>query len=308
MNVLHSLDSWNIGGIQEYALLVKQHSVHRHDVMGGSGTMTPYLREENMITWSHGPPPSEAHYDVVIGHTVGGWSHDNLFSWAKKRGMKTIETMHSNAKSPTSPTLVDAFIGMNSITTALNTQYDDRHTIYGVCSEFAEERRGNLIGRMSRLAEEKRPRDFVAIARQMPDLSFVMAGEGAEYIWCMENRSDNLWIAGTVRNFPAFFRLLCLFVFPTKDECCCMSVAMAQMAGVPVVCQDIPPLRETTGGHALFAVDVADFCKKIRYAIGAPDQVAGMAKDAQDWARSKFSPENTVGRIDALVSRLCGAA
>lgn len=307
MNILHCLDNSNIGGIQELVLNLYLHDkANHHDFWAADGTMAPIMREAGMMLWNGGPPQElqdTRFYQVVVGHTVGGWSHRDLFTWAKERGAKTIEVMHSNAKSPTPPELVDAFIGLNSIAVDMNRQMKHGATIYAVVDvdKFHMAENAQYIGRLSRLVEEKRPFDFVRIAERFPDEKFSLAGDGELYTRMLSSAPLNLFMPGMVRNFPAYYSTLRLFVFPTKDECCCVSVAMAQAAGVPVICQDLPSLRETTGGFAVFCNTPEEFAAQVGHFLNDGVPFYQMGGKGREWARSHFAPKIVVEQWQKVI-------
>ena len=258
-----------------------------------------------MVIWTGGPP-ADVPYDVVVGHGVGGWSYNDTFNWAKTRGCKTVECMHSNARSLTDPSLVNAFVSLNHIADRLNLHMPNRRVIYAIIEtdEFLVARYTQYIGRLSRLAQEKRPGDFVELARKFPGERFILAGDGPEGDRIRANAPGNLELTGTIRDFPGFYGRLKLFVFPTQDECCCASVAMAQAAGVPCIVQDIPPLRETTGGYAAFCNGPGAFENAVRYFLEDPGHFRELALKGWEWAREKFSVKTTVGAWDNLLESL----
>lgn len=285
------------------------HSRHEHAAWGYRGTMAPYMDAAGMKI-HEGGPAADDHYDVVVAHTVGGWSDEGVSKWGRERGMKVIEVMHSNARSITPPEFVDHFVGMNNIATNLNLHMPNRSTIYVIVDvdKFSVEPTGPAkIGKLSRLVHEKGVLEFMEIARQFPDESFVLAGDGPLMEQIRLSKPANLELIGMIRDFPSFYASLILFVYPTKDECCSASVAMAQSAGVPIIAQDIPALRETTGGRtAGWAVTVEEFCGKIESDLchlDDPDMLAYQA-NAVVWADLCFSPDVTVRAWDELIESL----
>lgn len=302
MNVLHNLDNSNLGGIQELIFNLYKHSRHRHDFWSADGSMAPILRQAGMTLWSGGPP-ADAAYDVLVGHGVGGWSYDNGVAMARERGWKFVEVMHSNARSLTDPSGPDGFIGLSKIARDLNAHMRRATTIYVMVETRQFTHRDPVyIGRMSRLVEEKRPWEFAQLARDFPQHKFVLGGDGPER--SRISTTDNLILAGTIRNFGAFFASLRLYVYPTRDECCCATVAMAQAAGVPVVCQDIPALRETTGGHATFCRNQTEFRDAIRDFLLDPEPYERKAVDARSWAWANFAETTVAGQWDDYLEAL----
>jgi len=308
MDILHCLDNSNYGGIQELIFnLHKYDRANRHSFWAADGTMAPEMRRGGMVLWPGGPP-AEVDYDIVIGHTVGGWSHDNLSAWARERGAKFIEVLHSNFRSPTKPENVDAFVGVSHTTTALNSQFHRRECIYPIVQPELFQvgpKRGDYIGKLSRLVEEKSPREFIEIARYFPNEFFALAGDGNLREQILPSAPANLeWTGGMVRNFSVFYSQLKLFVFPTKDECCSVAVAMAQAAGVPVICQNIPALRESTGGYARFCSNIQDFTDIIAASLKFPDDFMPTISLAQDWAWRNFRHEVVIPKYNQLFESL----
>lgn len=304
LRVLHSLDSWNLGGIQELVLKLHLYSRNEHATWGYAGTMTPYMREAGMVHWEGGPPDDQ-HYDVVIEHTVGGWSGHGLSGWARQRGTKIVECMHSNAYSPTPPEDLDGWIGLNHQTRQMNPLMPKATTIYGIlnAADFSQHR-GPAIGRLSRLASEKCPNDFLDLACSFPKQQFIMAGDGPLFEQLRAASPSNLSMVGWVRDFGDYYSKLKLFVFPTRDECCSMSLAMAQAAGLPCIVQDLRQLRETTGENAIFCNSLPDFVSQINNFLSDPGRYDEMAAAGRSWAYSHFDKSVTVTAWDAYLESL----
>lgn len=314
MNVLHCLDVSSVGGIQDFILNLHLYDhLNRHDFWAADGTMAAEMRRSGMVLWPGGPPQGlldARYYQVCVGHTVGGWSYNDTFEWAKSHGMKTVEVMHSNARSPTPPVRVDAFVSVNDIALGMNNHMPTRQRIYPIVKAelFSVRPDGMYIGRISRLVDEKKPHVFVQIARAFPNEMFVCTGDGNAYPRVYASAGPNLIMPGMLRGeqIVKFFETLKLFVFPTEDECASMSVAMAQAAGVPVICQDIPPLRETTGGYALFATGVDSFVDCVKRFLDSEDRSEWQdrADLGEVWAYTNFSPDSVVPKWHALFESL----
>lgn len=222
--------------------------------------------------------------------------------------MRTIEIMHSNCKSPTPPALVDGFVALNQIALDLNRHMPRARRIYGLVRPelFAIDKRGGKIGRLSRLAAEKNPLAFLGLAGRFPNEQFVLGGDGVQFDLCLATKPPNADMPGMVRDFEGFFRALKLFVFPTRDECCCMVVAMAQAAGVPVICSNIAPLCETTGGFASFAGDDYGFESLMRAFLNFPGPFQEKAAEGREWASEHFRPGVVVNQWNELFEEVMG--
>lgn len=304
LRVLHTLDNSNRGGIQEMIYRLYKNSRHTIEFWAADGSMAAEMRGAGMTLWNGGPPVGE-NYDVVVGHTVGGWSHENLSGWAKERKAKFVECMHSNCASPTPPACCDGFVALSHIAEGLNGHMPGTITIYGVVeAPRISDVSGDMIGRLSRLVEEKRPQDFLDLARHFEGERFLLAGEGSQEGQLRSQNLPNVEIVPWVRDYSAFFSRLKLFVFPTRDECCCISVAQAQFSGIPVICQDIHALRETTGGAALYASSLQDFVGCVSEVLGNPDLYREMGRVGRHWAEKNFGVPATVGAWDNYVEQL----
>lgn len=303
MRILHNLDNSNRGGIQENILRLYKHSRHSHSFWAADGSMAGEMREAGMVLWNGGPPEGE-HYDVVVGHTVGGWNNHDASRFSRNRGAKFVEVMHSNCRTPTDPGDCDGFIALNDITLRLNGHMPKAIRIYGIVEIPETIIKGDSIGRLSRLVDEKRPQDFLIIASAFRGEKFILGGDGPMAEQLKHDSPMNMTMSGWVRDFPGFFSKIKLFVFPTRDECSCVSVAMAQICGIPCVVQDIPPLRETTGGFALFANDVPDFASHVSRFLANPESYQEMAENGRLWATQNFGVPGTVGTWDDYLENL----
>lgn len=312
LKVLHLLDNSNLGGIQELILRLHLYSRHRHDFRAADGSMAAELLARGMVLWDgQTPPEAYCQYDVVVGHGVGGWAYDDSFGQARHFGQKTVEVMHSIARSLTEPRLADGFIALSDLALERNRHMPRAQRIYVPVETHlfpASAPPGALaIGRLSRLAEEKEAWRLVPIATHFPGQHFLIAGDGPDRERIEREAMPNLQLAGTVRDLPAFYARLKLFVFPTRDECCSAAVAQAQAAGLPVICADIPALRETTGGYAVFCRTDFDFVNAIQAYLDYPKPYERIARLGQAWAIDQFAIERTVGAWDAYLSETVGS-
>ena len=312
MRILHNLDNSHYGGIQEMILTLHKFSRHKISFWAYDGTMAPEMRGAGLELLPSGPVWEN--YDVLVGHGVGGWSYDGGFAHARSKGLKTIEVMHSNAMSQTNPALVDAFVSVSPLADRLNQHMPNRSVIYGpIDDRFLHECQrpdANKIGRLSRLVEDKNPRPFVELARRFPGEDFVLAGgkiasgeNETYYNFIAASAPSNLTMVGYVRDFVEFYSHLKLYVYHTRDECCCMSVNMAMIAGVPVICLNLPQLQETTGGFATYCAE-SEFVDAIDAFLSNPTPFKDKAEWGKIWAKNHAGLEATVGVWDTLCESL----
>jgi glycosyltransferase involved in cell wall biosynthesis len=313
LKVLHNLDHNNYGGIPEMIFTIYKHSKFQHDFWSARGTMAPELESAGMVLLPGGPDPWEQ-YDILVGHGVGGWSYDGGFDYARSKGLRTIEAMHSPHISLTHPDLVDAFVSLGPMPDRYNQHMLNRRVIYTPIDteKFYQREDASLIGRLSRLVEDKNPRPFLDVARRFPGEQFVIAGgrgvaaaEREDYYDLLKaSASPNVTFSGYVRDFPEWYSHLKLYVYHTRDECCCASVNMAMCAGIPVICHDHPSLRVTTGGNAVFCATDSDFNDAVDRFLSEPAPFKEMAQSGKQWARAHCNLEATVGEWDRLCESL----
>lgn len=313
MKVVHSLDVGHFGGITEAILTIRKFSRHEIDFWGYEGTMADEMRASGMKILTGGPDPWED-YQVIMGHSVGGWSFDGTFEYARSKGLRTCEWVHSNARCQTNPALCDAFIGVSPLVDRLNQHMPNRRVIYGpIDDRFLYECQrpdADQIGRLSRLVEDKNPRPFVELARKFPGEKWTLAGgkiASAEtegyYNMIAAMSPSNLTMVGYVRDFVEFYSHLKLYVYHTLDECNCMSVNMAMIAGVPVICLNLPQLQETTGGFCTYCAP-HEFEAAIDSFLVNPVPFKEKAQEGKIWAKAHAGLEATVGVWDTLCESL----
>jgi glycosyltransferase involved in cell wall biosynthesis len=306
MRVLHIIDQLHRGGIGEFIFNFYKHSKFEHCAKSYKGGMSYEMEAAGMKHWE-GEIPEDVKIDVVVGHGVGGWSYDDTFGWAKKRGCKTVEVMHSVHKSLTNPALCDGFIALSKDALAECTNMPNGKVIYTMSNWVHRNHPYDIslpIGRMSRVVEEKKPHVFVEIARSVPDRGFILGGDGYMLEELKQKAPSNVVFTGWVRDFQTFYNSLGLFVFPTKEECCPMSLAMALAAGVPAIVQDTRALRETTNGYATFCNRVPDFVDAIEDFYKNPEPYIGLANKAHDWAKV-FSVDNVIRTWEDYLEEIC---
>ena len=92
-------------------------------------------------------------------------------------------------------------------------------------------------------------------------------------------------------------------VLPSLYEGFGLPVVEALQAGVPVVCSDLPVLREVSGGHATFVdpLDTDAWVDALRVAVRTPSLAP---VGAREWAASTWRWEQTVDTLSRLYRRL----
>ncbi len=165
-----------------------------------------------------------------------------------------------------------------------------------------------LIGSVARLHPLKQLDAAIAVLVRRPALHFAIAGQGPDEDR-LRARAAELGVAGRVhmigdmppQKVGLFLAALNVFVFPSTAETFGLAAVEAAQAGIPVVANDLPVLREvlTVDGQpcALFAdaANVEDFGAKIDIVFGDHRQAASMASLGRKLA-ARYS---VAGMVDA---------
>jgi glycosyltransferase involved in cell wall biosynthesis len=107
----------------------------------------------------------------------------------------------------------------------------------------------------------------------------------------------------------SFFRFADGLVFPSTFEGFGMPVLEAMAAGIPVACSDIPPLRETAGGAALFfdPYSVESIAEAVRKLVSEPELRRQLVEQGLA-AAAAFSWTRAAERTLAILRRAAGRA
>jgi len=177
----------------------------------------------------------------------------------------------------------------------------------------------SLMGSVARLHPLKQLDAAIAVLAKRPALHLAIAGQGPDeqrlrtkaaelgvekrthFVGDMPPQKIGLFLAG-----------LNVFVFPSTAETFGLAAVEAAQAGIPVVANDLPVLREvlTVDGEpcALFAdaSNVADFAAKIDMVFGDPHRAARMVALGRKLA-GRYSVEGMVEAYAGLIRQSLGS-
>ncbi len=100
------------------------------------------------------------------------------------------------------------------------------------------------VGHMGAFSREKGQETIVAVARELPQVRFVLAGEGPLREELQGSAPKNVEFPGFVGDAAAFLEQLDAFVMPSRSEAWGLAALEAMAHGVPVIASDIQGLAE----------------------------------------------------------------
>jgi glycosyltransferase involved in cell wall biosynthesis len=165
---------------------------------------------------------------------------------------------------------------------------------------------------VNNLREFKRPEIVLEIAKQMPDVSFVMIGGrmgGFESLFA-NIRADaegipNLRFLGAVpySEVNDYFARAKLFLNTSDSEGFPNSYLQAWIRGVPVVSYFDPDGLIDSLDIGIKVPTQQDFCEAIRHLLQSPDRVHEIGKRSKKFAQDNYSPSSIVEEYRSLIQR-----
>ena len=141
-----------------------------------------------------------------------------------------------------------------------------------------------VIGHVGNFTYPKNQIFIVEIARQMPELLFVLVGSGEYYDSCKKDAPENVLFYGQSEEVDSLMQMFDLFVLPSLWEGLPLVAIEAQVAGLPVLLSGVVSREAVISKEVEYLpLDIKSWVKGIeRYANNAGDRVrqscAGEAK------------------------------
>ncbi|MBJ7259837.1 MAG: glycosyltransferase [Chthoniobacterales bacterium] len=167
-----------------------------------------------------------------------------------------------------------------------------------------------VAGSLGRLAPEKNFQSLARLARAMPQVQFVVGGEGPERRAILGAAGDapNFRLAGQVSDRPAFYAALDVFLLPSLHEALPMTILEAMASEVPIIASDLEGVALALGDTGILvpsgdslALEVA-----LRSLSADPGRARRMAALARERVVLLHDARQTAGKISQLYRGLLG--
>jgi glycosyltransferase involved in cell wall biosynthesis len=176
---------------------------------------------------------------------------------------------------------------------------------------------GFVLGVVGRLEEQKGQRFLMEalpeLARQIPDLSVLLVGEGRQRD-TLARQAEDLGVAtlvhflGTRRDLPRLFRAMDLFVQPSLWEGLPLTLLMAMGAGLPVVGTPVSGITEVIedgiNGRLVAPADSQALAGAILELYHRPDLRPRLGEAARRTVAAKYSQEAMLSRLERLYLKI----
>lgn len=164
---------------------------------------------------------------------------------------------------------------------------------------------------VGRLSHEKGPDQFLAIARELPQLTCLVFGDGPLRAELQAQAGSNVRFMGMVNNMQDYWPQIGLLCMPSRHEGMPMAALEAMAHGVPVAAFAVGGLpllaSEPAGGMLCAPGDIA----ALAAAIAAWQQLStaqrrARGNAARQWVAERFSPEAVLPSILRLYAQAGG--
>lgn len=161
------------------------------------------------------------------------------------------------------------------------------------------------VGHLGAFTKEKGQDIAVAAARLLPDVRFILAGEGPLLEELRTTAPSNVEFPGFIADLAKFFAQIDLFVMPSRSEAWGLAALEAMAHGVPVIASDIQGLAEIVEDGRSGWLFPMDDSKVLAELIG---KITGIALESfQSASRARagiFTMERMARETEAFYRRL----
>lgn len=156
-----------------------------------------------------------------------------------------------------------------------------------------------VVGTLGTLRWEKQHEQVLAVAEALPDITFVIGGDGERYgelQTMIETRGlENVQLAGHIDDVPGFLAQFDIYFQPSLSEGLCITVLEAMAAGLPVVASDVGGISDSVlDGETGFLRppdDTAGFKQDIRELSTNPEKRRNFGRKSRFRVENKYSED-----------------
>lgn len=163
------------------------------------------------------------------------------------------------------------------------------------------------VGHIGAFTEEKGQDIAIAAASLLPDIRFVLSGEGPLLADLARNAPSNVTFPGFSTDLTAFFAGIDLFVMPSRTEAWGLAALEAMAHEVPVVASGIQGLAEIVeAGRSGWLVppnNAEALAAAIQDAASDPNRLRQFGRAARERA-AEFTVERMVSQTEDFYARL----
>jgi glycosyltransferase involved in cell wall biosynthesis len=159
-----------------------------------------------------------------------------------------------------------------------------------------------VVGHLGAFTSEKGQDIAIEAARLLPDVRFILAGDGPMREDLRRRAPKNVEFPGFLQDTSAFFEQIDLFIMPSRSEAWGLAAIEAIAHGVPVIASDIQGLAEIVESGKSGWLVPPDDPSALARAIAAAYPLTGMRDRA-----AQFSVETMARQTEAFYRRLLDA-
>jgi glycosyltransferase involved in cell wall biosynthesis len=165
-----------------------------------------------------------------------------------------------------------------------------------------------VVGALGRFAAEKNFASLAKLALAMPDVEFVIGGEGPERAAIIEaaQGAGNFRLLGEVSDRRAFYAAIDVLALPSLHEALPMTILEAMASGVPIVASDLEGVAAALGdaGSLVPVGDLVGLEKALRDLHSHPDRAKRVAADARERVELHYDARRGAERMAGIYAEL----
>ncbi|MEE1675847.1 glycosyltransferase family 4 protein [Agarivorans aestuarii] len=164
------------------------------------------------------------------------------------------------------------------------------------------------IGFVGRLTKVKGPDRFYQLSKAMPELDFVVFGEGTLQPNEEYKNLSNLSLRGKQNSMDNCWQEMDLLCMPSRNEGLPLAALEAMSRGIPVIANNVGALSELIqhqqNGFLLKGVNIEQWQRTIKSWQSNPHLQQGLAEQARKTIQERYSPEAVIPQFEQVYEQL----